>query len=447
MESKAKGLPVKDFFIDMITRDIALQDCILDLLDNCMDGASKCRSDLPLEAVALYSGFSAHLLLSSEQFEISDNCGGISTTEAEEYAFNFGRNPEAPPSVRSSIGVYGIGMKRAVFKLGKLIEIRSSTDRESFTVNINVDDWRKKRDADGRDDWSFDMEKSDVPSNAGTSITITDLNDGARDEFSNPIFIGELRIAIARDYSFFVQKGFRVFLNGEEVAAYQFRLGESADFQPANTEYDDVEGALQVKIQAGMASVPPDDDVPGASQRPEVEYYGWFVACNDRVVLAGDKSHRTVWGNEGFPAWHPQYNGFMGIVFFYSSDLKKLPWTTTKRDLDTSVGAYRRAVVKMKEFTRAYIDYTNQKRENQDAAKQKELDAVPKLLSDLPKREAIQLPVLLKQPAVVTSSIQYSKPVSDIRKVAKALGNKNYSNTTVGIKTFDYYLENVVVED
>ena len=30
--------PVKRFFVDMLTRDIALEDAILDLLDNCVDG-------------------------------------------------------------------------------------------------------------------------------------------------------------------------------------------------------------------------------------------------------------------------------------------------------------------------------------------------------------------------------------------------------------------------
>jgi len=31
--------PTKDFFIDMLTRDIPLEWAILDLIDNCVDGA------------------------------------------------------------------------------------------------------------------------------------------------------------------------------------------------------------------------------------------------------------------------------------------------------------------------------------------------------------------------------------------------------------------------
>ena len=33
--------PTKDFFVKMITRDIDLQDCIFDLLDNAIDGARR----------------------------------------------------------------------------------------------------------------------------------------------------------------------------------------------------------------------------------------------------------------------------------------------------------------------------------------------------------------------------------------------------------------------
>ena len=36
---EAQTTPSKAFFVSMLTRDIDLQDAILDLLDNCIDGA------------------------------------------------------------------------------------------------------------------------------------------------------------------------------------------------------------------------------------------------------------------------------------------------------------------------------------------------------------------------------------------------------------------------
>ena len=36
-----EGNPTKKFFIDMITRDISIEDAIVDLLDNSIDGANR----------------------------------------------------------------------------------------------------------------------------------------------------------------------------------------------------------------------------------------------------------------------------------------------------------------------------------------------------------------------------------------------------------------------
>ena len=37
---RAEASPTKQFFVSMLTRDINLADAILDLVDNCLDGAS-----------------------------------------------------------------------------------------------------------------------------------------------------------------------------------------------------------------------------------------------------------------------------------------------------------------------------------------------------------------------------------------------------------------------
>ena len=37
--------PVKSFFVYMLTRDIRLEDAILDLLDNCVDGILRSKAD------------------------------------------------------------------------------------------------------------------------------------------------------------------------------------------------------------------------------------------------------------------------------------------------------------------------------------------------------------------------------------------------------------------
>lgn len=41
---KAQASPTKQFFVSMLTRDISLDDAILDLIDNCLDGAMRYRT-------------------------------------------------------------------------------------------------------------------------------------------------------------------------------------------------------------------------------------------------------------------------------------------------------------------------------------------------------------------------------------------------------------------
>src|ERR1051326_3239626 len=89
--------PEKDFFISMLTRDIDLQDAILDLLDNCVDGAIRTRGKEKTE-IDSFDGFWAHIKFDEEKFIIEDNCGGIPWELAKEYAFCLGKRQGAPPT-------------------------------------------------------------------------------------------------------------------------------------------------------------------------------------------------------------------------------------------------------------------------------------------------------------------------------------------------------------
>lgn len=191
-----------------------------------------------------------------------------------------------------------------------------------------------------------------------------------------------------------------------------------------------------------MAGPPPDDLQP-TERRSESDYYGWFVICNDRVIVAADKTDQTVWGDDDFPSWHYQYNGFIGVVSFHSKDPGLLPWRTTKRDVDRSNAAYRRAIEKMKEATRSWLKYTNDRKADLDDAKKREATAVAIplfLVANSPRLEVPQIANISQR--VAYSYIQYQKPVSEISRAKKLLGNPSMSNARVGEKTFEYFLKN-----
>ena len=79
-QKKVLAEPTKQFFMHMLTRDIELKDAILDLLDNCIDGAMRSKEKPTLESGVPeeYEGYWAKIELTKSHFKISDNCGGIS---------------------------------------------------------------------------------------------------------------------------------------------------------------------------------------------------------------------------------------------------------------------------------------------------------------------------------------------------------------------------------
>src|SRR5258706_59191 len=83
-----KANPTKRFFVEMLTRDIELQDAILDLLDNCVDGILRSTKDKHGKRDSQpYRGYWARITLNEKKFQIVDNCGGIPLALAKHYGF------------------------------------------------------------------------------------------------------------------------------------------------------------------------------------------------------------------------------------------------------------------------------------------------------------------------------------------------------------------------
>src|SRR5260370_41108554 len=81
-----------------------------------------------------YEGFRAELHFAKDGFQIRDNCGGISRKLAEESAFRLGRPRSVDRTEKDipTVGTYGIGMKRAIFKMGREWEVISRSRKDGF---------------------------------------------------------------------------------------------------------------------------------------------------------------------------------------------------------------------------------------------------------------------------------------------------------------------------
>ena len=448
---KAKANPTKAFFVNMITRDITLEDCIFDLIDNSIDGVWKQERSQPMDLnhnIDLTS-YKISIEMKQGEFSIRDNCGGISKDDAENYAFTFGRT-DTSSKENPSIGVYGIGMKRAVFKIGSKINISSTYKNNgvisSFVVPIDVKRWLETKDGN----WEFEIEDSGNLSEPGVQISITHLNEAANQLFESQRFVQDLRRAIARDYALYLRCGLTIEVQKVPVPGWSIELKQSGDFAPMRNKFKvQCKGEdVFVEILAGMEAPPPEDDDPDEDYDIEQNRSGWYVVCNGRVVLAADKTNITGWGTDGWPQWHPQYSGFLGLILFSSRQADHLPLTTTKRSVDVSSLLYRKYRSNMREVSRVWIDYTNARKQSDKvevSRKEQEAKAIP--ISEVAEHPTVVLPNIKSTRIIRPANVHYSVPKARIRKLATVFGDASMSYKDIGRKSFEYAYEELVGDE
>lgn len=426
--------PTKAFFIDMITRDIPLEQAVLDLVDNCIDGAKKNGS-------GSFEGFFVEITLNSEFFRIVDNCGGFSTKTARDYAFRFGR-PSGMPATPHSIGQFGVGMKRALFKFGRHFAVQSATAQEEWAIDVDVNEW----EAD-TDNWHFGWAAIDDDSEVslekpGTDIYVDDLRSEVSQRFSTAQFSNAIAGLIKSKHRQFIANGLRVLVNEQHLVATDLYLLVEDGLQPGvdNLTFGAGQKAVKVRIVVGVGQSSPREA-------------GWYVVCNGRVILEADRRERTGWGLIEFeqdrilmPSFHNQFARFRGIVSFDSRDAFQLPWNTTKTDVDEDHPVWRKTFQRMMEMMRPAIDFLNDLDSDVDehtrdnsplyefvagAAAAKADTLTKKMEFRAPKRGALSKKIR-------TVKIQYSRPKKDVDFLQKELSES--SAKAVGERTFDIIL-------
>jgi len=335
--------PTKKLFISMLTRDITLNDAIGDLIDNCIDGALKIRPDKN------FQGLKVSIIADQDHFEIIDNCSGIDEETAKKYAFRFGRTDKTP-TLENSVGQFGIGMKRALFKLGDHFEIKSTTENSSFVIDVDVPYWEKE------ENWNFKFssligEKDGQlfpQEQRGTQIIITKLHKEVIERFSLENFRIELINEISVEHLKNLQKGLIIEINNQKLENYEPKLINSKKIKPGlfKKEYSN---GLTVKILVGIAEENSD-------------LGGWYIYCNDRLTLGPEQTSKTGWGAKKpiqIPKYHTQFNRFRGFVYFESADTGLLPWNSSKNDIDKDSPIYLKTKQQMVSMMRPVIDFLN----------------------------------------------------------------------------------------
>ena len=348
-KDRIDAMPTKAFFVNMLVRDISLKRAVLDLLDNCIDGAKNLRPGDDAD----YSGLSVTIEMNGESFTIKDNCGGFDIEKARSYAFRFGR-PDGADSTAYSIGQFGVGMKRALFKFGTYFEVESTTEDQRWSMHVDVDEWLS-READ----WGFSFDKVVLDQKFaevdwGTRIEARNLRREVGNRFASIYFRRELAEMIRSHQREFLALGLVVNFDGRPLTATELSVRAGGSFQPAIEEFvfePKSKAPVTVRLVVGVSDPSPSNA-------------GWYVVCNRRVIISADRSDYTGWGTlaeskENIPKYTNAYARFRGVVFFDCEDSRKMPWNTTKTGLDDAAVVWQIAYEKMRAHARSVVDFLN----------------------------------------------------------------------------------------
>ncbi len=434
MDNVVKASPTKEFFVNMLVRDILLKQAIIELIDNSIDGARRIRKNNQ------YSGLKICVKFDRSKFIIEDNCGGIPLDVAANSAFRFGRPKTVESSNTETTGIFGIGMKRALFKIGNNFSIHSTTKTTEFQLNLDVKEWLEKDD--GNWDFSFSSYEENMNNSekdTGTKIEVTDLNLEIATELNSDEFEKEVIEHIQRRVGLDIAYGIAIIVNDKTLVGNNISLIDNKEIKPIKEEYQD--GEVSVKILSGIA--------PRGGEKYPPEKAGWYIYCNGRLVVAADKTSLTTWkdmeNKSSGIVFHNNYAGFRGIVYFSSKHPEQLPWNTTKTGLDETSLIYLRAREKMLEIFKIVKNILDDIRKNTEDNDDGIEETIAKMhgtemtIENVNKVKENRV-VSIKNVSVITVpnvTINYKKPKEEAEELKKVLGVKSYRE--VGEKTFEYY--------
>ncbi len=227
-------------------------------------------------------------------------------------------------------------MKRALFKLGGKFRVESKAENSSFVVEENVSEWAKDKDSN----WRFNFEESEtgivVPENErGTTITVTSLHEDVKEAFALSNETGDLREELRLEHLLNIDRGLKITVNEKELKSHALKLLASDQIKTAFWENSPSE-PLRIKMYAGISEI-------GVEEKQGKEG-GWYLFCNDRLVLGANQSQTTGWGARKplrIPEYHPQFYRFRGFVFMEAENPSFLPWNTAKNGMDEDSPRYR----------------------------------------------------------------------------------------------------------
>jgi len=307
------GTPEKRLFWSIIS-DYDFKTGITELIDNAVDIwiAKKNRGKLRIDLV----------LDTERQFVmLSDNAGGIRQEDLR-LLITPGGSRNSPDA--QSIGIFGVGSKRAVIALAEHVSIKTyHAEDRSFQVDVSKE-WLESPD--------WELPAYEIPE-IESGITKIELS-----QLRNPISVDDdekLIKHIAETYEWFLEiDGCEMFVNGTKVEPKSFEMwAYPPDYQPRTTTFEifpDGIGKLTVEVSAGLIT---DRD-------PIEDNYGVYFYCNNRLIAKEIKTRDVgyfVSTEAGVP--HPDAS-LCRVIIRLNGSAKLMPWNSSKTAINFGHSAF-----------------------------------------------------------------------------------------------------------
>lgn len=348
-----------NFLADTLTTDIELTDALFDLIDNSIDAArnsiisddfSKDIRGLPSD----YSGYKIKLRFGCDSIIIEDNCIGMDTNVIERSAFYTGMRSNH----KYGIGYYGLGLKRALLKVGSKYGMITSNGEHVYKAVFD------KNTFSSDDEHALIAKKYSSKEKHKTIFIVNELHSNIKSQISDKEWLTNAINELSIRYSIFLRKGLEITIvnsqkNHKDTLAITPSVPElriDGVMRDINDELN--ESSVKCDFYVGVHREYKFPGEWGHDQKLNeklTKSYGIYYICNDRVIVSASTENR-----HGFiTQWHPEYGGFICLAYITGENPKDLPWNTAKTELKVNSSLFLSIRKKIEPLAKTYRSQAN----------------------------------------------------------------------------------------
>lgn len=308
------AVPSKRIYLSIIA-DYHTKIALCELIDNAIDNwiFNKKKSNLSVNV---------DLNFSQQIIKVTDNSGGVKDSDMH-LIVSPGNSKNT--AFDNTIGLFGVGSKRAVVALAENIRIYSRY-KKGKTLHVEIDDnWIK-------DDTTWDLHVYEVDAIAenSTIIELTKLRDQIKSEEED-----ELYNYLGSTYGLFLKdRKFELTINSKKVKPiYYDKWSYPPGFEPKNFtgEIDfGGDGKINLEILGGLT----------VSGEPSGGEYGAYFYCNDRLVSRAYKGPEVGYRPLKIGNPHPA-SSLARVVVKITGPANLMPWNSSKSEINVKHPAFK----------------------------------------------------------------------------------------------------------